>query len=120
MKDPSTPRRYLHNEEPSKMEIEYLEEDLDNMLQPMMLDDDTDDEITINEVESRHDKEQGSSYVHQGCGRMNARSIASNKAIGSCSLGSHIRIALTLYKIEQNRYLLDFQRVEVRLHNSVI
>lgn len=44
------------------------------------------------------------------------RSKASNDDINVHSrlLDSHIKIALSLYKVQQNIYLLDFQRIEVR------
>ncbi len=35
-------------------------------------------------------------------------------------LDSHIKIALSLYKVQQNIYLLDFQRIEVRLYISCL
>ena len=43
------------------------------------------------------------------------RSKASNDEpnVHSRLLDSHIKIALSLYKVQQNIYLLDFQRVEV-------
>ena len=43
------------------------------------------------------------------------RSKASNDDVNVHSrlLDSHIKIALSLYKVQQNIYLLDFQRVEV-------
>lgn len=33
---------------------------------------------------------------------------------------NHIKIALSLYKVQQNIYLLDFQRVEVLLLQSLL
>lgn len=45
------------------------------------------------------------------------RSKASNDDVNIHSrlLDSHIKIALSLYKVQQNIYLLDFQRVEVSI-----
>jgi hypothetical protein len=44
----------------------------------------------------------------------NKRSKASNEVTNhSRLLESHIKIALSLYKVQQNIYLLDFQRIEV-------
>lgn len=45
------------------------------------------------------------------------RSKASNDDVNVHSrlLDSHIKIALSLYKVQQNIYLLDFQRIEVRI-----
>ncbi len=96
--------------EPHKMEIADLVMEMDETLQPMILDNDTDDEMAINE-DSCH-KEQDNPNHNED--EVYARKKGSNEAIKSCSLDSHIRTALSLYKVQQNLYLLDFQRVEVR------
>lgn len=83
-------------------EMEIMEE----MIQPMMLDDhmDDDDHDPMNEVADDDDSHEN----------RNKRSKSSNDlTTHSRLLDSHIKIALSLYKVQQNIYLLDFQRIEV-------
>ena len=45
--------------------------------------------------------------------------MAREAAAGNNKQANKIKIALSLYKVQQNIYLLDFQRVEVREHRTV-
>eukprot|EP01040_Poterioochromonas_malhamensis_P009687 gene9687-10521_t len=108
MKGFRLPPTDFSGQEPHKMEIADLVMEMDETLQPMILDNDTDDEMAINE-DSCHKEQDNPSHNED---EVYARKKGSNEAIGSCSLDSHIRTALSLYKVQQNLYLLDFQRVE--------
>jgi hypothetical protein len=45
--------------------------------------------------------------------------MAREAAAGNNKQANKIKIALSLYKVQQNIYLLDFQRVEVREYRTV-
>lgn len=95
----------------SNAHYSFLQSDeiTEDMVQPMILEDNTDEELPLNE----HDNDTDD--MSEGGGR-NKRSKASNDvATHSRLLDSHIKIALSLYKVQQNIYLLDFQRIEASL-----
>ena len=46
--------------------------------------------------------------------------MAREAAAGTNKQANKIKIALSLYKVQQNIYLLDFQRVEVREHTDCV
>lgn len=46
--------------------------------------------------------------------------MAREAAAGNNKQANKIKIALSLYKVQQNIYLLDFQRVEVREHTHTV
>ena len=81
---------------------------MEDMIEPMVLDDvmEEDNEMTMNDAHSDEEDD-----LH---GSRNKRSKASSDmTTHSRLLDSHIKIALSLYKVQQNIYLLDFQRIEV-------
>jgi hypothetical protein len=74
---------------------------MEHMVQPMILEDDGPDEIETNEAPNLSPNKRSKS--------------GNDPSAHSRLLESHIKIALSLYKVQQNIYLLDFQRIEVIL-----
>jgi hypothetical protein len=77
---------------------------MDSIVTPMMIDQGM--ELTDDmEVDESNGNESNSGK------RRRNRTEIDGSAIRA--LESHIKIALSLYKVQQNIYLLDFQRIEV-------
>jgi len=74
---------------------------------------DDDDDIELGD-QSNSDTEEN---THEGSGnraRKRRRSKQAWSLMPAHTPDANVKIALSLYKVQQNIYLLDFQRVEVR------
>ncbi len=104
-----TPSHSLHSQHPSKMQTDDLTL-MEEMVQPMILEDNTDEEMPLNDHDNDIDLDAD---MGEGEARKKRSKASNDVATHSRLLDSHIKIALSLYKVQQNIYLLDFQRIEV-------
>lgn len=86
---------------------------MEEMVQPMILEDNTDEEMPLNDHDHDNDIDLDAD-MGEGEARKKRSKASNDVATHSRLLDSHIKIALSLYKVQQNIYLLDFQRIEVR------